>query len=68
MAWPLRHLGKALHLIAEGYFNPDESCTRSGAWQSQDDAVAVDLFLKDVQDIARKIVREDPARGEAGDA
>ena len=30
MGWPLRHLGKSVQLIADGFFDPDE--TRSGTW------------------------------------
>ena len=66
MAWPLRQLGKALYLIANGYFNPDT--TRSGSWAHQDDSHASDLFNKAVEEVARIVEAQDPPRGASGDA
>ena len=33
LAWPLRHLGKTIALVARGFFDPD--ATRSGRWGPQ---------------------------------
>lgn len=61
MTWPLRHLGKALILIAKGFFNPGSA--RTGAWASQDDSYGVDLFSKAIEDVAHPVETHDVRRG-----
>ena len=60
MAWPLRHLGKALQLIADGFFDPDT--TRSGTWAQQDDSTAADAFGEAIKRVAREVAEDDPVR------
>ena len=60
MAWPLRHLGKALQLIADGFFDPDT--TRSGTWAEQDDSTAANAFGEAIKRVAREVADDDPVR------
>ena len=64
MAWPLRHLGKTIQLIADGFFDPDE--TRSGTWAEQDDSTAADAFNKAIVRVAREVANDDPPRRYTG--
>ena len=60
MAWPLRHLGKALQLIADGFSDPDT--TRSGTWAQQDDSTAADAFGAAIKRVAKEVAEDDPVR------
>jgi len=67
MAWPLRHLARALLLIREGYFNPDS--TRSGYWTRQPDTAKesafqqecarMDAFILDEANTENRILNDD---------
>ena len=61
MAWPLRHLGRALQLIREGYFNPDN--TRSGYWTKQPPSTDLSMFDIVAQRLDEKLMRSMEPKG-----
>ena len=49
MAWPLRHLVRALMLIKEGFFDPDSS--RSGFWTKQPTKCDAGMFERVAKEV-----------------
>ena len=49
MAWPLRHLGRALMLIKEGFFDPDSS--RSRFWTKQPAECDAGMFERAAKEV-----------------
>lgn len=65
MAWPFRHLGRALILIKEGYFN--QGSTRSGFWVKQLQSTGVEAFEYEASRMEIMFQLADAANRDSGD-